>query len=206
MTSLDLPGVLDVLAGQELLLGVFLAGTGLVFMIFGYRLYRPLVAISFGVVGFVLCSLLPGPMELRLGLGFLGAVALGAISTFFIKASLATLAGTWMAYVAILLSGLFEVPLEAKLTVAALAFGGAVSLSLIMYHEVTAFVLSMEGSLLLIGGMVIFMNQSPIFWSHMRDLLVSNPIFAPFVLVTGTVTGFYWQMSEQRQREAGTSG
>jgi hypothetical protein len=39
----------------------------------------------------------------------------------------------------------------------------------------------------------------------MRDLLVAHPIFAPFLLLAGTVTGFYWQMSELRQRDAGTT-
>jgi len=91
------------------------------------------------------------------------------------------------------------------LAIAGLAFVGAASMSLIMCHEVTAFVLSFEGSLLLIAGLVIFMNREPVLWIHIREMMVGNPIFAPFVLMAGAVTGFYWQTAELRQRDAGTS-
>lgn len=205
MFRIDLQSALDVLAGQELLLGVFLLGAGLVFMVLGIRVSRPLVAISFGVLGFVLCFAVPGPENARLGLAFMGAIGLGAASTFFIRAALTILAGAWAAYGAILVVGLLGLPSEAVLAIGGLAFCGAASLALIMYQEVTAFVLSLEGSLLFIAGLVVVMNQNPAVWVHIRDMLIDNPVFAPFALLAGAVTGFYWQSAELRQRDAGTS-
>ncbi len=205
MLSFSFATVLDVLASQQLLLGIFLNGAGLVFMIFGFKIFRPLVAISFGVLGFVGFSLLPVSDEFRVGLGFMGAIALGAISTFFIRAATTILAGVWSAGAALLAIGLLELPYEAELTIGVIAFACAVALALILQQEVTAFVLSLEGSLLFIAGLVILMNQHPSFWVHIRDMLIDNPIFAPFAVLAGTVTGFYWQSAELRQREAGTS-
>ncbi|GMU24520.1 MAG: hypothetical protein AMXMBFR13_45940 [Phycisphaerae bacterium] len=205
MTSLNLAGLLDVLAAQDLLLGLFLAGTGMVFMILGARIFRTLVAISFGIVGFVLGGILPIPEELQLACAFFGALVLAVLSTFIMRVSVGVLAGLWAAYAAILLMSSFDLGDNVSLALGALAFVAAASLSIIMYREVIAFVMSMEGTLLFIAGLIIFLNQSPVMWSHIRSMMVTSSIFAPFLLLAGTVTGFYLQMAELRQRDSGVS-
>lgn len=205
MTSIDLRGTLDVLAGQDMLLGVFLAGAGLVFMVVGFRLQRSLVAISFGILGFVTCSLIVGGDGLSMLAGLIGSVLFGTISTRYIKTAVVVLAGAWAGYAAALGAAFFELSPGIQAAIGFVAFGAAVSMSFIMHHEVTAFVLSFEGTLLVVGAAIIFLNQKPVVWGQMRDMVVAHPIFAPFVLLAGTVTGFYWQMSELRQRDAGTT-
>lgn len=205
MRSIDLSGILDVLANQDPLLGVFLAGAGLVFMAVGCRVHRSLVAISFGVLGFVVCSLVSGGDVTRLLLGLVGAIVLGAVSTHYTKPALILLSGAWAGYAAALVAAYFDLTLGIQLGIGAVGFGIAVSLAFIMQREVTAFVLSFEGTLLMVGAIVIFLNQKPLLWSHMRNMLVSYPICSLFVLLAGTVTGFYWQVSELRQRDAGTT-
>jgi hypothetical protein len=206
MVGFNLQHALDVLANQQLLLGFFLLSAGLVFMIFGVRVSRPLVAVSFGVLGFVLCFFLPIAEDLKLGLAFMGAIGLGAASTCFIRAALTILAGAWAACATLLVVvALADLPMEAVLMIGTIAFVCAASLALIMYQEVTAFVLSLEGSLLFIAGLVILANQNQILWKHIRDMLIDNPVFAPFALLAGAMTGFYWQSAELRQRDAGTS-
>lgn len=205
MLSLNLSGILDVLASQEVLLGAFLVGAGLVFLIFGFRVSRPLVAISYGVIGFVMGGGLPFPEEMRVPMGILGALSLGSVSTYFPKGAIVLLTSGWSAYAALLVCNGFDVSAGVTAGVVAVAGLGVASLGLVMLREMTAMVLSMEGSLLLIGGLVIFCNQSPSMWSHIRDMMVGNPIFAPFVLLAGTVTGFYLQLAELRQCDAGTS-
>lgn len=205
MTWINLAGVLDVLAGQELLLGFFLAAAGLVFMIFGFRVSNVLVAISFGVLGFVLCALLPLPDDIKLAASFVGAIGLGALSTLTHRLSVAVLAGAWAGYITLMAISEFEIPQQAILGLAAIAFVAGASMTLVAFREVIAFILSMEGTLLLIGGMVVLINQNPMMWSHIRGMMVGNPVFAPFLLLAGTVTGFYWQLSELRQRDTGVS-
>lgn len=205
MTSIDLGGALDVLANQDALLGVFLAGAGLVFMAVGLRLQRSLVAISFGVLGFVSGVLLIGGESTRLIAGMIGATVFGTVSTRYFKPAVIVLSGAWAGYAAALVASHFELSALILASIGMVAFGMAVAMAFIMYREVTAFVLSFEGTLLVVAAMVIFFNQKPMVWAQLRSMLVSYPIFAIFVLLAGTVTGFYWQMSEMRQRDAGTT-
>jgi hypothetical protein len=205
MRSIDFAGVLDVLAGQELFLGLFLAGAGVVFMLLGFRMSRTLVAISFGVIGFVSGWCLGGDDVARLGLGMALAVVLGVASTLYLRVSVLVLAGLWAGYVVLLGCGQFWIPLGVQMAIGGLVAVAAAAMGMILHREVTAFVLSFEGSLLFVGALVIFLNQNPVLWGHLRDAMVANPICAPFAVLTGTVTGFYWQMAEMRQRDAGTS-
>lgn len=205
MNWINLAGALDVVAGQELLLGVFLAAAGLVFMLFGFRVSNVLVAISFGVVGFVASASLPLPDEVRLAACFLGAVAMGVLSTVLPRFSVALLSGAWAGYIVLLCIREVAIPQQAIFALAAIAFVGGASMTLVAYREVIACILSLEGTLLLIGGLVIFANQNPMMWNHIRDMMLGNPLFAPFLLLAGTVTGFYWQLSELRQRDAGVA-
>lgn len=203
--SFDLTGVLDVLANQELLLGVFLAGTGLVFMLFGFRIFRSLVGVSFGVLGFVLFSLLPVDEELRLPFAFLGALALGAASTFMVRGAMIALAGAWGGVACLMLVGRFDLPMEVVLSLALIAAVCAGGMACILYQETIALVLSLEGSMLFIAGLVVFANQNPTLWIHVREMLLNNGAFTFFAILTGTVTGLYWQLAELRQCSTGTS-
>jgi hypothetical protein len=203
--GINLAGIFDVLATQEMLLGLFLTGAGLVFMLFGFRVSNALVAISFGVLGFVLCASLPLPEDARLAACFVGALGLGAASTFFVRLSVALLTGFWASYAMLLAIGAWEIPQSAVLIIVGVSFLCGASMILVAYRETIAFILSLEGTALLIGGMVIFASQTYSLAGHLRHLLVGNPVFAPFVLMAGTITGFYWQLSELRQRDAGVA-
>ena len=134
-----------------------------------------------------------------------GAIVLGAVSTHYNKPAVILLAGAWAGYAAALMTAHFELSSGIQLGIGLVAAGMAVSMAFIMKREVTAFVLSFEGSLLVVAAAVIFMNQKPMLWASVRGMLMSYPVFAPFVLLAATVTGYYWQMSELRQRDAGTT-
>ena len=151
MRSIDMAVMLDVLARQDVLLGVFSAGAGLVFMMLGFRLSRPLVAISFGILGFVLGSLVPAAEPIRLAFGLIGAVGLGAASTYYVRMSVTVLGGAWAGYLAMLTAGYCEMPAGIQLAIGAVVFGVGVSLAAIARREMTAFVLSFEGSLLVLA-------------------------------------------------------
>jgi hypothetical protein len=70
---------------------------------------------------------------------------------------------------------------------------------------VIALVTSLEGTLLFLGGLIILMNQSPVLWCHLRSLFVSNSVFAPFLVVSGTVVGYYTQLGELQKKHSGRS-
>ena len=214
MSPISLRIVLESLQGRELVLGLFLIGTGLVFMILGARIFKVLVVISFAAVGFVLGSSLPFVLGSRLPLdgvmqvtlGIVGAVGLAVASTFLVKVAVAVLAGGWSGLVMAAVAPRLGVGDQLTLVLAALAFAAVVSLTFILYHEIIAAVMSFEGTLLFLGGLVIFLSHHSVIWGHIRATMLDTPFFMGFVLLSGTVTGFYLQMAERQKKQVGTSG
>jgi len=79
-------------------------------------------------------------------------------------------------------------------------------MTFIMFQEVIALVTSLEGALLLLAGLVVLASHSPSFWNHIRPMLTENSIFAPFILIAVTFSGFYFQISEFVRKKSGMSG
>ncbi len=209
MGPFGLPTMIDLVSTmerQELVLGLFLLGVGLVFMLIGVRIFTVLVAVSFGVLGFGLGQMLPVSELLRWVCGFLGAVGLAVASTFVVKLSVAVLAGGWSGYVVALLAARFGLGEQTALILGGLALVAAASLTFVMYAQIIAFVTSLQGALLFLGGLVVILSHSPSFWNYLRGMLIDNPIFGPFLVLAGTVTGFYFQLAEVRRKDTGTSG
>jgi len=205
MGAFSLQAFLNTLERQDLVLGLFLLGIGLVFLLLGLRVFKALIMISFGVIGFVLGASLPSAEGLRLVCALLAAVGLALASTISLRVSVAVLAGAWSGVLAmglLLWLGVGE-PLTLLFGIAALVL--AVALSLIMYQEVIAYVTSLEGALLFLSGLIVFLSQSRPLWGHIRGLLTDNLIFAPFLMLAGTVTGFVFQLGDLRQKQTGMS-
>lgn len=203
--AINLPIMIDELARQEALVGGFLLAVGLTFMLMGVRLSRMVVALSYGVIGFVLGGSVPGPDEARIAAGMIVALGLGFAGLWLTRPAVAVLAGFWAAVAAFLLAGNLAADTQIALAAAAVIFVGAASLAFVVHKEVIALVTSLEGTLLFIGGLVIVLNQSPVLWCHMRSLFVSNTVFAPFLVMSGTVIGFYTQIAEHEKKQAGRS-
>jgi len=206
MSPISLRIVLKGLEGRELVLGLFLLGAGLVFMILGARIFKVLVVVSFAAVGFVLGSSLPLDKVMQVTLGVVGAVGLAVASTFFVKVAVAVLAGGWSGLVVIAVAPHLGVSEKLTLVLAALAFAAVVSLAFVLYQEIIAAVMSFEGALLFMGGLVIFLSHHPGIWGHVHATMLDTPFFTAFLLLAGTVMGFYLQMAERQKKQAGTSG
>ncbi len=93
MHDLSLQSILESLADQGFLIGLLLAAAGLTCMFLGGRIVKALVAISFGVLGFLLGISLPVVWPLSLALGILCAVGLGLASTYLSRLGVGILAG-----------------------------------------------------------------------------------------------------------------
>lgn len=205
LLNFDLRMALQLLEGRELMLGLFLSGVGLVFIILGLRVFRSLVSVSFGGVGFVFGLMVPLDTPWCWLAAACGAVALGVVSARFMKASVAVLAAGWAALVTLIAVTPLGLTDEMVLVASVLAFGAVISLTFIMYYETIAAVMSFEGTLLFLSGLVVFISHQPAVWTHLRELFVDSPFFGPFAVLAGTVTGFYLQVAEMQKKEVGTS-
>jgi hypothetical protein len=195
--------MLDEMASQELLLGLFLAGAGLAFMLLGLRLSKILVGLSFGVIGMVLGGTMLTPPVLRLIGGLLMAIGLGIVAVWAYRPSVAILAGTWGA----LLTFCFVAPTHMDIYLiwgfVAIGFFVCASLAFALFNEIIAIITSFQGTILFIAGLIIFLAQSPVLWNHVRGMFVEYPIFGGFLLLAGTVSGFCFQMSEMQKKQVG---
>ena len=201
--NFSLPAMLDELASKDLVLGLFLIGAGLVFMIMGTRITRSLIALSFGIIGFVLAGCLSKIETTQIIYGLGGAIALASLSTLRIKASVAVLTGSWIGLVAFSVGTYLKFTDQSALIFAVMVGCSAASLAFILFNETIAFVTSLEGAMLFCGGVIVFFSHNSVVWGHIRSMMTDNPIFLPFMIVAGTVTGFYLQLTEVRQKETG---
>lgn len=206
ISPISLRVVIQNLEGLDLLLGMFLLGAGLVFMVLGFHMFKTLVALSFGIIGFSFGCCLPIDVMFQLSLGIALALVLAAASIYFVKMAVATLAGGWTATVTFLVALQMHVRDELTLTLSILVFAAVVSLTFVLYQEIIAAVMSFEGTLLFLSGMVIVLSGNSRLWGYFRALMLDTPLFMFFTLMSGTVIGFYLQVAEMQKKHTGTSG
>jgi hypothetical protein len=193
------------LQGQETILGIFFIGIGLVFLLLGVRAVELLITASFAFVGFVIGQMLPLEPAGQWIVSGIAVVLLGVSGWFLTKMSVAILGGAWSGFVLASLAVRFGMPEEAALAVGAIGLIAAIALSFIMFEELVALITSFEGTLLIIAGIVVVLTHFPMTWVRIRPVLVEHPIVTPFFILAGTVSGFYFQLTELRQKETGMS-
>jgi hypothetical protein len=121
------------------------------------------------------------------------------------RVSLAVLAGGWAALLAVgsvLWMGFGD---GVCLVVGIIAFAVVVSVSFPAFRQTVAFVTSLQGTILFLGGLMVLLATQTTWWSFVRDVVVNNPIFFPFCLVAGTVTGYHFQLADITERDTGVS-
>jgi hypothetical protein len=205
MHPVEIGTIVEDLTSQPLGVGLFLAGAGVAFMLLGHRIFRGLIGLSFGGVGYVLGSqLAPPDSYVPILVGLVVGAGLAVLSVYFVRVAVAVLTGGWcgliVAHFAAVLGGADYV----IAMLAAFAFAAAISLAFIVHEEIIAFVTSLEGSFLCVAALIIFFSHSSVVWAHLRSLLTSNGVFGPFLVLTGTVTGFYFQLADLRHKNSGT--
>jgi hypothetical protein len=210
MPSLHMPtwtGMIELCERQELAIGVLLMGLGVVFMIMGLRLFKALICLSFAAGGLALGLQVPVSDTLQWVCGGVAAVVLGIASSYVMKLAVAILAGGWAGFLAAALISHLDVGEFVPLSVGGAVLLAVASLTLTLYHQVISFVTSLEGSMLFLGGLIAVLARAvPGVWGELRSMLLTNAIFGPFLVVAGTVMGFYFQWAESRQQESGMSG
>ncbi len=192
---------------QQVAIGVLLLGAGLVFLILGVKLYKSLVPISLAVVGLAIGLNVPVSGEpARWTCGLILAAALGIGSSYVNKLAVALLAGGWTGVFAASLAVTFGLPQRISLGIGVVFLLAVASLAMPLYQQVIAYVTSLQGSMLTIGGLIAVLHTFPAFWAGLRSIVVDNSFVAPFFVVSLTVMGYYLQSAESRQMESGMSG
>lgn len=192
---------------QEVAVGILLLGAGLVFVILGVKLYKALVPISFAAVGLVIGIHVPVSGEIaQWACGIVLAAILGIGSSYVDKLAVALLAGGWTGVFAASLAVTFGIQQSLSLAIGAVFLFAVASLALPLYRQVIAYVTSLQGAMLTIGGLIAVLHAFPKFWAGMRGIVAESSYVAPFFVVSLTIMGYYLQSAETRQIESGMSG
>ena len=176
---------------------------GAALMLFGWRMWKICVVLSFGVIGGVLAiSYLP-PSDQRWLLVIVAAVLLGAASYWPAKYAVPLLGGligggAMMAYLSEL--GLKGMPLWC-LAGAAVLLSGAYAL--IYRRKVVVLITAFLGSALLVSGLIAMIMTTPALYTWFDGVARESVIAAPFLLIVPTVMSCFYQMGESRRAYMG---
>jgi hypothetical protein len=190
---------------QHVAVGILLLAVGLVFMILGVKLYRALIPISFAAVGFAIGVNVPLSEIGQWACAGVCAVVLGVLSSYVTRLSVALLAGGWTGMFAASLAVTFGLQPLISLGIGAVFLVAVASLALSLYNQLIAYVTSLQGAILTVGGIVAFLHHFA-FWFSLRSIFVEYTFVPPFFVASLTVMGFYLQLAETRQLESGMSG
>ncbi|NLX14463.1 MAG: hypothetical protein GXY44_12525 [Phycisphaerales bacterium] len=194
------------LSRQEFILGMFFLSAGLVFLLWGLRVYSILVVVSLVAINTIVCIYLPLLMHYRILLAGL----IGLILLFFgwrlTKIYVGLLVSAWAAVIPFTVLDTYGVRPEISLTIALFFVAAVISMVFILFEQAIALVTSFEGALLCLAGMVNLAGQSPRVWDFLQPMLLGNAFFTPFLVVAITFSGFYFQMAEYTRQKTGMSG
>jgi len=204
--TFSLTQVFGGLENAEPALGVTLAGIGLILMTVGARMDRLFIPACYMAVGMVLGVEMVSDPILRWLAGVIAAALLVVASRHFHRLAVGVLCGAWGAFWVAYLAHSLGMHEAMAMALAVISFAIGVSLAFVVLPEVTAALLSFQGTVLLVAGVVIVGSCRPGLWVYVRSIFLEYPLYVGFLLLSGTIIGYYLQMTEARRKAMGTSG
>ncbi len=184
--------------------GMILLLAGLVYMLMGIRVFRGLVVLNCaaigGGVGFLLGSLVAeDAIILQIGLGLVGAVALGAMAVPMVKLGVAVCAGILGGFLGATIAGAFTASPDARMVVGLVGLLVTISLVFVIFDRLIIAVTSFQGALMTTAGALIISGHQSGFLRHFRNMALDSGMVIPFCVLAGTVIGVSIQMAGQHK-------
>lgn len=181
-------------AGSAAGFPLVVAGLGL--MLFGFRVWKVAVVLSYAVIGAGLAAWLKGPCDQQWLYALGGAVVLGALSYKPITLAVSLLGGmVGGAIVMRCLSvvGFHDTPLWAAGAAAMIA---CTSVSYLNRQHIIIIVTAFLGAVLLLSGLTAWVMASHWLYGAFRSLASESTLVLPFVLAVPTVMSSFYQIAE----------
>ncbi len=172
---------------------------GAALMMFGWRMWRMCVALSFGLIGFFGGAALVGAGERQLLVAVLCAATLGLVSYWAAKRSVAVLGGLIGAGVALYILTNMHIKGPSLLLVSAAVFIVSTALGFSNKRLVVIGVTSVLGAVLCISGVTALLMASPRLYGTFSGLASGNVLLVGFILLVPAVIGWFYQVSEVRR-------
>ncbi len=190
---------LSLLKQASPMLGIPLLAAGAGLMIFGWRLSRVCVALTFAVVGYLAGHMIWGHVEGQQSMPWIAAAGLALVALAPVSWGIALAGGLGAS--ALLFGALkgFGLTGPALWVAAGVVLFGATALSAIQRRYVVIVLSSLEGSILMLSGLTAMAISSGAVYNTVKGMASSSGIVAPFMLLVPTVVSFFYQVSDVRR-------
>lgn len=182
---------------SDRLIGFPLLVVGAALMLFGWRLWKICVLLSYGVIGAGLATRFgesAGENQWILVLG--AALALAAVSYCFVHKAVALLGG-FIGGAAVMFF-LTDLRIHGPVLWLCTSVGviAALAYALINRRLVVIFVTAILGAVLFVSGLAVFVMLSPVLYGTLLSMAVGSMIVLPFILLVPTVMSCFFQVAE----------
>ena len=176
---------------------LLIGGAGL--MIFGWRMWRFCVVISYALIGAILVGIFVPPSHDRWMIALAAAAVLGLASYWPANYAVGVLGG--LIGGGVTAAYLYSCRVDGPMLwfIGAAAGLAAMGYSFINLRHVVVYVTSFLGAALLISGLAGLLMQSSELSGAYRSAAAYSAIVLPFTLIVPTVVGSFYQISEMRR-------
>jgi hypothetical protein len=198
--------VLDWIRIQDPGMGILLITAGIIFIVYGWRLSHLMIVLSTGGVGAIVALIATESWVTALVCALIG-LALGVVCVIkAMRYAVAILTGLWSAYLIGAMFVRFGAADNLVYLIALILFVSVASVTLTSIRPAVAFITSVQGTILLLMGALIILSSTSTWYGFLQSALADNPIFLPFLLLAGIVSGYYFQLADIQERDSGMAG
>jgi hypothetical protein len=192
--------VMRMLETADGLFGIPLAVGGLILMVFGLRLWPFTVAIAGGVAGYGLATFLCKLAGVEPGtIAVLAGVAVAAIGYLLRCHSITLVAALLCAGVVHAGASAGGAAEEVGWLLAVVGAAAGAGLAIVYRQHVAILLASLEGGLLLLAGLTVFVSSVPSLYAPIRHLVADYPIMLCFVVLVPVSMGCFFLAGEAKR-------
>lgn len=188
---------------SDTVIGIPFVVAGIALMMFGWRLWRVCVMVSFAVIGTAVgthVAVLVGASQNERILYSVGCAALLGICSYWpAKYALAVLGGLIGAGLLAQLTSSFKIHGNTQWLLLMMAFLGSSGYALINRQLVVVFVTAFLGAALALSGFTIFLMEFPSLYGTLRNLAAGSAVVGPFILLVPWTMSSFYQVAEVRR-------
>ena len=182
--------------------GVPLIVGGLGLMLFGWRLWKICVILSFGVIGTIVGLYVMGPTTNQWPFALCCGGVLGLVSYYPVRFAISTLGGLIVAGIVHFYLVNLNVEGAALWVASATAFLGGTAFSVINRRHVVIVVTSFLGAVLLVSGISTWVMSTPALMGAAKQMAASSMVVIPFLLLVPMVMSCFYQVAEVHRLRA----
>ena len=173
------------------------AGLGL--MLFGWRLWKLCVMLSFGAIGAAVTALAVGPSESQWIYALVGGGVLGLVSYWPVNFAVCVLGGLIGSVLCVMATGGFHLSPSVSTGVAVGGFVVFAAFSFLNRQKVVIVVTSLLGAVLLMLGITVWVMALPGFYGSLNAMVSSTSFILPFAILVPTVMSCFYQVADLRR-------